>query len=457
MSVLSEKKMTRTYHWVLYGSSIYEVFKVIHFFALFKYASANICGVTTTILALIYLSMNILDCGATQSIAPFLYLFQNKQKPLKQFLIKYYLFAVVPIIIIGAAVATFFIKRSFSLAPHFMIIIGLIALEAMRSFMRMFLHITFHTPKVIILELASFFLYMGLLWFPFVCFPSFQMSVNSLLIPHFIDSIIVFSGFCIFTFLYYKQCAPGGDSLPTNFFKKLMISRVFNCLLRVGRNMFSTGNLITPVFALKFGVAYAGVFYVASTLATALSNIIKCVVYYAGNIVLAYTKSDTLTSRREVFKALSRRIVSIVFPVLTIIGFNYSNIVLLAGQKNLASNLFTFTLVFISIVFFEFFFLLYEQFYIIEELAPKFFIFKAIELVLFYGLTLSTSVSSPLSLLIGVIGIKIFSFIIVSSDAYFTWKIRLSARMKPLFFISCLVFAGLSFLVIRYIAFYYMS
>lgn len=444
----SQETFAHTYNWVFASSIIYELFKTIHIFLFLKVASPQLCGATTTVLSLIYLVMNILDCGATNSIAPFLYLFKGHRRPLKQFLVKYYIYMVVPIIILGSLVATFIIKRSFVFSPHAALIASIIGIETIRSFLRMFLHLVLHTKRVVIIEVASFSLYIGLVWLPFLCFPSFTPTINWLFLPHLIDSIVTISCFLVFTFLYYKKCVAGGQILPSSFHKQLFISRIFNLLLRVSRNMFATGNLLTPIFAYKFGIASAGIFYVASTFATAVGSIVKCIVYYAGNGFLANIRMDTLVAKRDAFKTISRKVVSFIFPIMAIIGVNYSNFALLAGSHTMSGNLFAFSLIFSFIVFFEFFFLLYEQFYILEEVAYNFFIFKAIEMVLFYGLT--RTISSPLSLLIGVIGIKLFSFILVAANAYFIWKIRLSLRMKPLFFTGCVVLAGGSFIIVRH-------
>jgi hypothetical protein len=68
---------------------------------------------------------------------------------------------------------------------------------------------------------------------------------------------------------------------------------------------------------------------------------------------------------------------------------------------------------------------LYEQLYIIEEAMPQFLSFKIFEFILFMFLINFTNNKTPLPLfLIGIIGIKILSFGIISTSAFKSWKVR---------------------------------
>jgi len=87
-------------------------------------------------------------------------------------------------------------------------------------------------------------------------------------------------------------------------------------------------------------------------------------------------------------------------------------------------------LVFLLITFMEYFFMSYEQFYIVEENSGRLFIFKLLEFSLFYTFIISKNFTTPIFTLLGIVLVRLLSFTIIATNAYALWKIRPSFKIK---------------------------
>jgi len=437
------KQFSRSFRWTLSGSITYETLKVTHCFLLLKLFPATLYGSMGSLFSIIYLTTYIADMGATNSLPPFLHLFTVSRNAFRQFLIHYSLLPHMPIILVCASVATYFSVCKITHLPFLIIIPLVIILETIRTFMRLLLHTTFQARSAVIVELIIFALYLMSIWLPFLCF-DYTMTLNHIFIPHLIDSTLTV---IIFTFMlkrYYKTRSKTPSELPSNISKKLLRVRLFNYLLRVTRNMF-TSNFLTPLFAVKFGLASAGLFYFASILANSIQAVIKSVIGYSGNALLANLKQEPQSIKKEAFQALCRKLTNIVAPVVIFLGVNYKTIMKLGASQHPTTHTIALSLLFLTISFSEFFFVLYEQFYIIEEAANKLFYFKLLEISIFMGLIFSSVITSPIATLAGLLAIRLVSFAIISINAYYLWHIKPQFKPNFWYITTCIIAALIPF------------
>lgn len=128
-------------------------------------------------------------------------------------------------------------------------------------------------------------------------------------------------------------------------------------------------------------------------------------------------------------------------------------IIKIGKSLNLTESILSIAAIFCVITFSEFFFILYEQFYIVEEESKRFLLFKIIEFILFYFLVLKATQPSIFYTLLTMIFIKIISFTIIASDAYFRWKIILNLKTskKELLIILCI--SILTFIILSFCQF----
>lgn len=411
--------------WAFFGGLIYESCKIIHCLLLLKVLEPQTYGIMGSLFAIIYLTTYIADIGATNSITPFFQTASQSRQVLKRFLINYTLIPHLTIAIACSVGAALFISNKFITTPKSLLFIAplLIIFETIRSFLRVFLHTTFQAKNTVTVEIIIFFLYIASIWTPYLILKS-TITLNHIFIPHLIDSMLSVLCF-IFLINSYKNKLPNDQSkaLPEQFIKRLASTRLFNYLLRVSRNLF-TSNFLTPLFAIKFGLAHAGIFYFASMLANGIQAIVKSVVGYSGGALLANLKDTTQDTKREAFTILSQKFVAILAPILIFLVINYKGILALAAAHNATTQALALSLLFLIISFSEFFFVLYEQFYVIEEASHKLFLFKILELSIFYGVITSPLSSSPIVTLLGLILIRMLGLCIIAVNAFYLWKIK---------------------------------
>ena len=327
------------------------------------------------------------------------------------------------------------------LKPFIIIIPLIIVLETIRSFLRMFLHTIFYAKHAVIAELIIFFTYTAVIWLPHLVLNQ-PITLNSIFIPHLLDSVITVVLFLGFAYRYYQTLptTPQTEPLSPTLTKRIIVTRLFNYLLRVTRNMF-TSNFLTPMFAIKFGLKSAGFFYFASVLANATQAIVKSAIGYSGNALMANLKDSPQQVKKEAFALLSQRLVAILAPIIILIACNYRGIIRLSATDSTTQYTLALSLLFLLISFTEFFFILYEQFYVIEEAANKLFFFKILELAAFYSVISSDAITNPVNTLLSIITIRLISLTCIAINAWILWKISLNISTNKKYLLAWLAIA----------------
>jgi hypothetical protein len=435
------KQFKKSFRWTLTGSIIYEIAKVAHIFALLKLVPGTTYGAIGSIFSLIYLTCYIADFGAYSSLPPFVNMtIQNKQS-FRRFIFHYTILPHFPLIISCAFIATYLTACKLTLTTAMLIIIpSAIILETLRCFLRLLMHTTFHSRRTVLIDLTAFVLFLTSTWIPYLVFNR-PITLTTVFLPHLIDSIFAVTVFIICIVHFYRKLpTTQTHTLPHDFTKRLISSRLFNYLLRVSRYLFSS-NFLTPLFAIKFGLKSAGLFYFAGTFATSLQSILKSSIGYSGNALLANLKDSTQAAKKEAFNILWQKLIFFLSPIIIILAVNYQPIARLSQSANTTSYTLSLLLLYFLLPCTEFFAILYEQFYIVEEAASKLFLFKLLELAFVYLIITSPITASPAATLLGLIAVRILSFIIIAINAFYTWKITCSIKGHIIFLTSITVAA----------------
>ena len=95
----------------------------------------------------------------------------------------------------------------------------------------------------------------------------------------------------------------------------------------------------------------------------------------------------------------------------------------------------------------EHFFLVYEEFYIVEEQTDKLVYTKIFEFILFYIFIVSAAYSAGPTILKAVL-IRIFAFVLLALHAFSRWKILPSFRANPRVITLAVLIASAFYLVI---------
>jgi len=426
-----KQKFHTGFRWNVFGSIVFEAIKILHHVFLLKVLNPVEFGLLANLYSITYLTVYFSDIAATTTLPPFLNVFIKSKQNFKK-LFSFYIFPQLPLLSIAAAIVTFLYSKSIfnhPSSPIMAIIPLLIVCEGMRIFFRAFLHYLFLHKLVIILENSLTCGYYAMLWFLYL-FLGFKMTLNLIFIPFLLDSIAAIIIFIILSIRVYKKLPEESSNIPPGFYLRIIKNRMFNYPNQIVKNFF-TGNFLTPIFAMQFGLQQAGVLKFSSMIADSVKAVIKAAINFSGNAFLAQIKTKSLDTKREVFQLLTTKLNNLMYFMIIFLLFNFKNLLgLRVSLDYVAQTSISFSFIFLMIILAEHFFLVYEQFYVLEEKPHKFLIFKLLELFVFYLFVLSKPLTSPITTLLSVLFIQILSFTILSIHAHYQWRIKPTFKIK---------------------------
>lgn len=430
----------KSFRWTLHGGLLYEVAKIAHLLALLFFLPKNTYGIAATLFSLIYLATRFADLGATPSLPPFFHLFMENKQSFKKLLWRYvclpYSLSTITTASLTVIGYIYFFKHNISGTVCILFFLIIIT-ETIRSFFRLFLHAAYKSSITVLTELGALATYLSLCWVPFFLFLT-PFSLEQLFGAFLIDSLFCLLGFffIIYKTIYKNLPEPTSSDLQHIPFFQIAHARGINYFLRISSNLF-TSNFLTPFFAFKFSLHHAGLLFFASTITSSIHAIIKGTIAYSGNALFTNVKHLSLYDKRDAFRLLTKKLIYITLPLIIffisfISCFSINTYNTYHNQYIIIAS-FSFLL---FMVLAELFFLIYEQFYILEQVPHKLLVFKLFEFTLLFFFVISGKNLTPYTALLTLAGIKCLSFSVIAMHAYLSWKIRPSwVSYKALAFI----------------------
>ena len=435
-----QKQFNHSFKWNLWGSIIFEGLKMAHNILLLRLVAPSLYGLIGSIFAITYLAVRLADFGATNTIAPYFHLLKKTTAGFKKLILKGFLCPVLITMLISMTGALLFCYYKITIQSSllvFIVIPLLVLLETLRMFFRQFLHISFQSKAIIITELSLFFGYLAMVWIPIFVL-GIKPSLNIIFIPYLIDSLLALIIFFFLMRKFYKTLPVTQDhQLPQTIWSKLPKTMILNYFLRIGKNMF-TSNLLTPLFALQFGLKQAGIFYFASVLATSIQAIVKTVLSYSGNALFAHVKTQENKDKQAAFNLVGNKLIVVLLPIALLLALNYKKILAFGSIQSMTTSILTLSSLYLIITFTEFFFSLYEQFYILEEAVLPVVLLRLLEFLAFYGVITWYSYTSPALILTGIILVRFVSFFVMAAIAYSLWRIKPTFKLSFRYIVGCL-------------------
>ncbi|MCF7800181.1 hypothetical protein K9L05_02095 [Candidatus Babeliales bacterium] len=447
-----KKNFKSSFKWNLFGSGFYESLKILHQIFLLKIMHSAAYGLQGSIFSIIYLTVYLTEFGMSNSITPFLNFFVKSKENFKKIFLFYYLTPQIIIFVIASIITTYFYSKSFLYKqnnPFIFLILLIIPFEGIRIFLRRLLHTLFLSKRVIITETVLVTFYVSTVWICYLFF-NFKITQNLVFIPYLIDTFLGVSIFSFYVFNFYKKLNNKKLDYPENLLIRIIKTRFFNYSIQVGKNFF-TGNFLTPFFASGFGLEKAGIFNLANHIAESIKSIMKVTFIFSGNALLARIKDSSLSVKRLAFNALSKNLSLIIYPIIIFVLINYKNLIKLKNMYFLTSNTILQSSIFSIIALLEYFFIIYEQFYIVEEKTARLFLFKIFEFALFYIFILLKNFANPILALISIFIVKVLSLLLISINAYILWKIKPDFRINSIYLFICTIISLLFYLIFQYI------
>lgn len=448
----AQKKFQTGYRWSFGGSLTFELSHIIHNGLLLYFLGASFYGLLGSLFSIVYLIINIANFGFESSVAPFLKIITSSQKSLRRVLPLYVLPQIG--IILACSYLVFLFSRSIFFHPnqpiHFLFFFLLATTEGIRIFFRRFLHNIFLNKATILVEHIATFSYYAIIWGSFLCGRS--LSLELIFIPYAFFSVFVIFIFFVMTYRYYKQLPTTGALVPRFFWRRILRARYYNSLISIEAFVIS-GNFLVPFFATSFGMQQAGLFKIANIAAHSIKALIKSIVHFPGAALLASAKTKAHHIKKVAFYTLSNKLHHIILFVIIFLSVNCVQIYFFYPTGTYFRSAWWYTFIFIGITLIHQLFVLYEQFYIIEEFAHKLFFIKSIEFILFYFLIIANGYLTPITTLINIGLIQILSFGILATHAYATWRIKPYFRIRWSFIVYSFLVSSLSMIIIRLTAY----
>lgn len=415
-------KFSTGFRWSLSGSIIFEVSHILHNALLLTFLGTTFYGLFGSLFSITYLVINIVDLGFESSFAPFIQTISKNKKIFKKIFVLY-LFPQIILLTLGSLVALAFYTSLFAHDAQKLpsiFFITLITLEGLRIFFRRFLHNIFFNKATVLVEQILAIAYYAAIWIPFAIF-SQPLSIQLIFIPYLLNSLLAIITFTILTIKYYRTLPDACSEPPqAGLWRRIIKTRYYNYLINIETFLIS-GNFLVPFFATTFGLQQAGLFKLANIIAHSIKALVKSAIHFPGAALLASLKSKSLQDKKKAFYALSTKLNHIIIFVILFLAINYR---LLSNFYQTRQEIWLYVFIFIGITLVHQLFVVYEQFYIIEELANKLFIIKSIEFILFYLLIIANKHITPLTTLAIVGLVQFICFAILATHAYARWKIK---------------------------------
>lgn len=421
--------------WNFAGSLIYEAVKALHNLFLFSLLDHAHYGLLGSTLSIIYLSSKIADFGASTSLPAVFNVMTKSRKYFRFILWRHYLRPHIPLIIIVALTATAMYGQKFS-SQYAVLIIMIIFFETIRYFLRLFLHASFKSKSVVIIEVVLFLSFVIIIWSPHLIWGQ-PLSLHAILIAHVIDSCTCVALFLITLAQFYRTLPEQTDAQEPSLLKtkNLISTKATTYTLRLTRDLF-TSNFLTPLLALKCGFGQAGIFYLATTIVSALQSIIKQSIHYPAHGLLSRLKECPLETKKKAFSMLCQKLTRLITPVVIFLMINYRIFLeqpssfLATTQPTITTTTLAIALTFLLISLIESFFMLYEQFYILENASARLCFFKILEFGLFYFLVIQSHHNSIVLFVLTIATIKLLSFTLTTLNAFTRWQIIPSIKLN---------------------------
>jgi hypothetical protein len=444
-----EKLFLKDFKINLYGSIIFESMKLIHECALFYFLPLSLYGLQGFLFSMIYLTVYFTDLGFVSGLAPFVKDAISSKKNCRQFLLTNITYQFFFLFITGIFALHFTINKFPILTPSILIyLLILIFSETVRIFLRTFLHITFTTKPTVLIELSITTSYIIIFWSLY--FYNQHGSLEIIFLPYTITSLLATGSLSYLVSRLYKNL-PNDNPIYTGPTLRTIFTTRLNAYALITPKKIFTGNCMVPLLSNALGIEKIALMKIASYIVDSARAIMRATIGFSGNALLSLVSKETTATKRTAFSLIFQKCILIFISffsiALIIIPFynNYHYFLYTTTTK----IIFIYTILFLVLMLMDQLFVLYEQFYLMEQQAHKILFIRSIELLSFYYFFILYK-QVPITFLSICIILRIISFILLTIHAYTTWKLIPQIKNPYLY----LVLLSISTLVITLLTYY---
>ena len=379
-----------------------------HHLALFSALPRATYGEVGLTFSLVYATVSLASFGIEAAIPPFIKTMMRSRQGYAH-LTKLLLATHLPFILLGACCSQYFGLNSL---PFFLILS-----EGTRSFLRMLLHSSFLHKRAMLTDLLTTSSALAVMWAMHLVL--LQPLTLSLIFGSYLAGSLVCTLLMARDALRLGATLPSGEAQNLPSLRRISGLRIASYVPTLARTLFS-GNVLTPLLAMHFGLGTAATFKLASYVADGIRAMVKAMVRFSGGALLGRLRGQSMRTQRIAFAILGRQLSTMLGLVVLVLCI-------------LTPYHFTTTLIpaalFLLMSFIDHFDALYTQFYTVQERPKLPMALKLVEIGLFTLVIASVHLGTPLVLLSMLVCIKA---LILVAFAYSGKKhFGLSIRMRP--------------------------
>jgi hypothetical protein len=387
------KKFNYNVRWNAFESVCYKAILTLHQTCFFYLANRLIYGFSSFLFAIIYLTVELVNFGLDRSIAQLFGDYFGYDKNLKYYLMPQLALQLFFLLFLGLItikynilnrLVTTSIEISLDLA---LLILGIIFCESIRKTLRLISQLFFLNKPVAYLELSLIVIYVSLFWLSY--FTGYQISLNTIYIPLLLQSLIGILGLLYLILPQIKLLLIDSKASGIINYKHastrlnwrmIFYYRAQNYLYQLSELLF-TSNFLIYFFTHIVGVLNIGPIKLANYFAVFIKALLERTLGLASLAVFAKNK-HLIVAQKTIFDIAQRRL-NLVLTNLIII---FSACALIAGASNFINNNLYLALLFLLFTIVNNFFIIYEQFFLINNRILFLFGLNLVCLTSFLGL-----------------------------------------------------------------------
>jgi len=415
------RKFNSALRWNMLESIWYKAILTVHQFGFFWAATPLIYGFSSIIFALVYLIVEIIGFGFDRTTAQYSGFYFSDKHSFQLFFLPQLIIHLISTGLIASLIWYFHPRLNLILAQNFghpefvslppniwFLITAIIFCEVIRKSARMLGQLFFINKPAAILEMGLILLYIVYFWSAFLI--SHQISLYTVFVPLLAQSVIGFAVLFVllrrkFSDIIYQDCAQDTDLS----WSRILQARKLNFFYQLSEMPFGS-NFLIYFLSLIIGVVKIGQVKLANYLAVFIKTLLE------RSLGLASLASMASASR---LPKLQRQLFDLAQRKLYFLLGSLSGIFLLVISAYLLTSHFNWqSTIMLALLFFGFtlinnFFIIYEQFLIIQHQIRFLLFANVIALALTATIYYKADSINPFLLLAWLTALRMLTFLFI--------------------------------------------
>lgn len=458
--------------WNTIEAVVYQTILTIHHILLFSAVAKLDYALIGTIFSLLYLTIVFLNFGLDKSLATFFVDYSKTKSNFKKFFISQILIQLFFLSLIGLIVIPFKNSIGILFSTNFkcpilensiwIILAILLVSESLKKTLRTFAQLAFLNKQTTIIETCTITLYFIFIW-TYYLYTS-KIDIFIILIPFILESLASNIFLSIIIYKFYKNITENLNYVPTDLssshnpsIKNIVFNRLYVYINQL-THLFFSGNFIIPFLAYKYGLEQISSLKLTNNIAVFITVLMERIFGITSAALLTHVKNLKISKRREAIQISTDKLYNILYAIIIFLIINFKFI---TSYKMAIANINWMPIyLFLILIFFENFFITYEQYLIVEEKSYYLMLINSISAILFYIISIPTfeynqinklnlSLSKLLTILIFI---RVFSFILLRLVCYLKLKMNLPYKIKPQYLL-CYILFSIAFFILTKIIF----